>query len=214
LAARTYTTAGDLPSAEEMLKRIINQDATSLSAYGMLGQIYLSEHRLEAARLEYEKAVAKNPNSVAAHTIVAMILEAQHKFEDATRRYQRILQIDPNAPVAANNLACLYVDKGANIDIALQLAQRAKQVLPNDPRVNDTLGWIYYKKKFSDQAVVALEESVRRDPTISLHQYHLGMAFIQSGNWLRARQPLEKALLNPTFPGVDEARRALSMIGG
>ena len=143
-----------------------------------------------------------------------MIFEAQNKLDDATRRYQRILEIDPNAVVAANNLACLYVDKGEQIDLALQLAQRAKQVLPNDPRVNDTLGWIYYKKKLLPQAVAALEQSVQRDPSMSLHQYHLGMAYVQSGDWLRARRPLEKALLNPSFVGVDEARRALSMIGG
>src|SRR5262249_39686795 len=155
------------------------------------------------------KAVAKNPNSVPANTIVAMILEAQSKFAEATRRYQRILELDPNAVVAANNLACLYLDRGDNMDLALQLAQRAKKMLPNDPRVNDTLGWIYYRRKLSTQAIAALQESVVSDPNISLHLYHLGMAYIQAGDWAHARQPLQKALLNPSFPGVDEARRAL-----
>jgi tetratricopeptide (TPR) repeat protein len=214
LAARTYTTEGNLPSAEELLKRVISQDASNIPAYGLLGNIYLSERRLESARIEFENAVAKNPKSVAANTIVAMILEAENKFAEATSRYRRILEIDASAVVAANNLACLYVDKGDNIDLALQLAQRAKQGLPNDPRVNDTLGWIYYKKKMPEQAIDALQESVVRDPSMSLHQYHLGMAYIQAGDWPKARPPLEKALLNPTFPGADEARRALSMIGG
>jgi len=214
LAARTYTTGGDSPSAEEMLKRVIGQDAGNISAYGLLGEIYLSERRLEAARLEYEKAVTNNPTSVPANTIVAMILEAQSKFAEATRRYQRVLELDLNAVVAANNLACLYLDRGDNIDLALQLAQRAKKTLPNDPRVNDTLGWIYYQKKLSTQAIAALQESVVRDPSISLHLYHLGMAYIRAGDWPHARQPLQKALLNPSFPGVDDARRALAMIGG
>jgi tetratricopeptide (TPR) repeat protein len=214
LAARTYTSEGNLPSAEELLKRVISQDAANISAYGLLGNIYLSERRLESARIEFEKAVSKNPQSVAANTIVAMILEAQNKFEEATSRYQRILEIDANAVVAANNLACLYVDKGYNIELALKLAQRAKQGLPADPRVNDTIGWIYYKKNLPQEAIAALQESVARDPSVSLHQYHLGMAYIQAHDYPKARPPLEKALLNPSFPGVDEARRALSMIGG
>ena len=104
LAARTYATSGDHPTAEQMLKKVIAQDSTNLSAYGMLGQIYIADRRLESARLEYEKAVAKEPTPVAANTIVAMILEAQHKRQDAEKRYLRVLEIDPNAVVAANNL--------------------------------------------------------------------------------------------------------------
>jgi Tfp pilus assembly protein PilF len=197
-----------------MLKQLIGQDAANIAAYGMLGQIYLSERRLEAARLEYEKAAAKDPKSVAAHTMVAMILEAENRIDEATRRYQRILDMDPNAVVAANNLACLYTDKREKLDVALQLAQRAKQQLPGDPRVNDTLGWIYYQKKLSELAIASLHESVTRDPSNALHQYHLGMAYIQAGDWLKARQPLEKALLKPDFTGVDQARHALAMIAG
>ena len=48
--------------------------------------------------------------------------------------------------MAANNLAFLYADEGGNLDLALQLAQTAKQHLPNSAEVDDTLGWVYYKK--------------------------------------------------------------------
>jgi tetratricopeptide (TPR) repeat protein len=213
LAARTYSTGGDHPTAEQMLKKVIAQDSANLSAYGMLGQIYISDRRLESARLEYEKAVAKEPTSVAANTIVAMILEAQKKLDEAKKRYLRVLTIDPNAVVAANNLAWLYVQQDKNLDTALELAQRAKRNLATDPRIDDTLGWAYYKKKLLGQAVASLQESVNRDATNPLHQYHLGMAYIQTGDWPRARQALERALRVPDFEGADDARKALTMIG-
>src|SRR5262249_34388505 len=214
LSARTYATERDFSHAEKILKKVIAQDATNMSAFGMLGEIYISERRLEAARLEYEKLVAKDPTSVAGHTIVAMILEAQHKTDEATKRYLKVLEIDRNAVVAANNLAWIYVQQETQLDTALELAQRAKQNLATDARIDDTLGWICYKKKLLPQAIASLEESVTRDPTNPLHQYHLGMAYMQSGDWPRARLALERGIKSPAFPSVDEARKALATIGG
>lgn len=214
LAARTYATSGDFPKAEKILKQLIAQDATNLSAYGMLGQIYISEHHLDAALAEYEKAAANDPTSVAAHTIVAMILEAQNKIDEARKRYQKVLDINPNAVVAANNLAWSLAQQDQNLDVALQLAQRAKQQLASEARIDDTLGWIYYKKKLLPQAIASLEESVARDPKNPLHHYHLGMAYLQSGDWPRARQALERALKQPGFSGAADVRKALTTIGG
>src|SRR5262245_3002267 len=142
-----------------------------------------------------------------------MILEAQHKTDEATKRYLRVLEIDKNAVVAANNLAWLYVQQETHLDTALELAQRAKQNLATDPRIDDTLGWIYYNKKLLPQAVAALEESVTRDPRNPLHQYHLGMAYMRYGDWPRARPALERALKSPAVPIVEEARKALATIG-
>jgi tetratricopeptide (TPR) repeat protein len=94
------------------------------------------------------------------------------------------------------------------------LAQRAKRNLATDPRIDDTLGWAYYKKKLLKQAVASLEESVNRDAANPLHQYHLGMAYIQAGDWPRARQALGQALRSPDFEAAGDAQKALTMIGG
>jgi uncharacterized protein HemY len=41
------------------------------------------------------------------------------------------------------------------------------------------------------------------------------MAYVRSGDWPKARQALERALiLKPDFAGVDQAKKALVMIGG
>jgi Tfp pilus assembly protein PilF len=214
LAARARATTGDLRRAEELLKRLIAADSSNLSAYGMLGQLYISEKRLEDARVEYERALVGNPDSVALQTVVAMILEAENKSDEARRRYERILEKEPNAVVAANNLAWLYIERGENVDLALQLAQRAKQTLPADPRVNDTLGWIYYKRNLIDQAIPLLQDGVRGDANNPLHQHHLGMAYFQAGDWPKAREALERALKPGSwFPGIDDARKALAVTG-
>ena len=123
-----------------------------------------------------------------------MLYEAEGNRTEARRRYERVLQIDPNAAVAANNLAYLYADDGGNLDVALQLAQLARQKLPDSPEVADTLGWVYVKKDMATLAVPQLELAVSQAPGNPVLHYHLGIALTKAGAKSKGRQSLERAL--------------------
>jgi len=76
--------------------------------------------------------------------------------------------------------------------------------------VDDTLGWIYYRKDLVPLAITALQRSVDRDPKNPIAQYHLGLAYIKGGDKIRARKALEAALrLKPDFDGAADAARLL-----
>jgi Flp pilus assembly protein TadD len=215
LAARMHFTAADPEGAERLLRRAIDLNPSNLSAYGLLGQLYFKQGRLEDARLQFEQAARRGTNAVAANTMVAIILQEQDKTDEARRRYEQIMDLDPHAVVAANNLAYLYVERGERLDEALKLAQVAKAQLPTEPRVDDTLGWIYFKKNLTSQAISLLQRAADADQANPVPRYHLGMAYLKNGDLQKARQSLEKALsLNSNFPGADEAKRALAQIRG
>ena len=165
------------------------------------------------AQREFEAIAARQPTSVAAHTMVAMALHAQGRVDEAEKKYEAILRIDPRAPVAANNLASLYLERGRDIDLALQLAQTAKGGLPDRPEVNDTLGWVYYQKGMMTLAIGPLLQATDQAPRNAVIQYHLGMAYFKSGDKPRARAALKTALeLDPAFAGADEARKVLLLL--
>jgi len=146
--------------------------------------------------------------------MVAVILHTQSRFAEAEKAYREILDLDPTAAAAANNLAWLYADSSSNLDIALQLAQMAKQRRPDDPNANDTLGWVYLKKDLVREALRCLEESAAAVPDNPVVQYHLGMAYLKAGDAPRARVALGRSLqLNPGFPAAADARQALSRLG-
>jgi Flp pilus assembly protein TadD len=146
--------------------------------------------------------------------MLAVLLESQGRTADAETEYQHTLALDPRAAVAANNLAWLYVAGNRNLDQALQLAQTAQHQLPDEPRVSDTLGWIFVKKNMAPQAIPLLEASVRIAPGDPTFQYHLGMAYVQTGDWDKARRALKQALaLKPDFDGAADAKSALATIG-
>jgi len=214
MAAQTYGLLGDAAEMEKALKKTVEADPHSLEAYSMLGKMYYQQGRLDLARTELEKYVARAPASVPGNTMLGTVLDLQGNKQDARKRYQTAMQVDPRAAVAANNLAWIDANtEGANLDVALQLAQTAKAQLPNQHEVDDTLGWIYYKKDMASRAVEALENSTLKQPTSATYAYHLGMAYHKNGETAKAKTELERALrLKPDFEGAAEAKKVLESI--
>jgi tetratricopeptide (TPR) repeat protein len=215
LAARTYSTTGDDVAAEVSLKRAVSLDPNNLAAYQLLANLYMKQRKLPQAAEEFRKVAEKQPRSVYAHTALGLMLHLQNRLDEAMKSYEQALSINPNAAIAANNLAQIYADRGEKLDIALQLAQTAKSALPKSHEVDDTLGWVYYKRKLSDMAISSFKQSLAADPNNAVYHYHLGLAYAQNGNRTQARETLEKALkIQPDFPGADDARKVLQTLRG
>lgn len=212
-AARVYLSQRDFAKAEGTLRKVLSLDNTNLEAYGMLGQLYLMQNKTAEALKEYEILSKQQPNSVGPHTMVAMLLQSMNRLDEAQERYERVIQIDRQAPVAANNLAWMYAERGGNLDVALQLAQTARRNLPSAPAVADTLGWVYFKKQQYDMAVRELTDAVAKDPENPEYQYHLGAAYAAMGDVPKARLALQKAVSRP-FAASDEAKKALAALPG
>ena len=169
------------------------------------------QNKAEEALTEYEALSKQQPNAVGPHTVIAMLLQSMNRMDEAQKRYERVIQLDRQAPVAANNLAWMYAERGGNLDVALQLAQTARRNLPNAHAVADTLGWVYYKKQQYDMAIRELTDAVAKDPENPEYQYHLGAAYAAKGDVPKARVALQKAVARP-FGAVrrreEGARRA------
>src|SRR5439155_23257993 len=159
-----HTAAGNLEQVETLLRKAIEVDPDRLQAYSLLGSLYARQQRLKEAKASFRDVLTRNPKSIGAATMIAMLLETQNRIPEAETQYQEALAIDGHAAVAANNLAWIYVASNRKLDEALQLAQAAQQQLPDEPNVNDTLGWFYYQKKMVTQAVPHLESSVQKSP--------------------------------------------------
>ena len=210
MSARVYAVQRDLGRAEAALRRLIQIDATSIRAYEMLARVLMTAGKLEAARTEFDQIAKRDAKNVAAQTMAAMIVHSQNKTGDAKKRYESIVNADPTAAVAANNLAWIYAEEGQNLDEALRLAQGAARRLPDNPEVNDTIGWIYYKKELPGLAIPAFEQSVEKDPANASYHYHLALALSRSGDATRARAAVQQALkLKPDYV---EAQKLLSTL--
>jgi tetratricopeptide (TPR) repeat protein len=101
-------------------------------------------------------------------------------------------------------------EHGGDLDQALSMAIKAKQLLPNLAEVSDTLGWIYLKKQMSAQAIDVFRGLVQKDPQAAVYRYHLGMALHQKGDTPHAAQELQAAL--KYHPSTDERQKIQDLL--
>jgi Flp pilus assembly protein TadD len=140
--------------------------------------------------------------------------EAGGNKGQAETHYRKALEIDPHQPLAANNLAYLMLVNGENSDVALSLAQTARQSMPNSPSTADTLAWAYYYKGTYGFARDLLEDAVKNQPGDATMQYHLGMVYSKLKDRSNAATHLKKAIsLDPNSPTAKDAQAALGSLG-
>lgn len=83
-----------------------------------------------------------------------------------------------------------FEDKAA----AYLLLRQAVTLAPDDPDVQDSLGWWHYLNHDYQQASTLLKGSVQAMPDNPLFRYHLGMALLKTGDERVALTNLKKAL--------------------
>ena len=213
LASRVHELAGRPEKAEAALRRAVEKDPRFMNGYALLAQLYVKQKRIDEARAEFEGMVKRDPRAAGPRTMVGILLQSQGKRDEARRWYEATVAAVPSAPIAANNLAYIYAEDGTNLDVALQLAGAAKKELPDNPEINDTLGWVYYKRGLWSLALGPLEEGAKQRPDHPEILYHLGMTYAKLDQKTKSREALERALkLNPRLSEAAAARQTLKEV--
>jgi tetratricopeptide (TPR) repeat protein len=196
----------DWPCAEHNYQQTLALNPYYVNGYLALAHIYAATNRAQNMIQEYEAARSKFPEYLPTYIMLAQVYEYVGNIDRARQTYQDALRVDPNSYQSLSNLARLYADHGGSLSDALDLAQKAKAQQPDDPAVNDTLGWVYYKQGLYNSAVPALEAAVARNPQVAKFQFHLGMAYLAVGQPAQAHTTLQTALQAGLSP--DDAQSA------
>ena len=177
----------------------------------------LSQKKPEAALQIVQEALAANPDSEELHILLASVQSERGQFDSAMDAYEATLRINPHNVLAANNLAVLLVDHKndpASLQKAFGLSREFEKGAPH-PLFLDTLGWVRLKMGQQEEAIRLMKAAVVKSPDMSVLNYHLGIAFFQSGQRAEARTYLSRALKSPdAFEGRREAEQVLAQLRG
>ena len=166
-----------------------------------LAEVDYQEKHLDAARQRLLALAATDTRNINVLLMLASIA-GDTDPEEAISRYRAVIAIDNSNLVALNNLA--YILAPADPDVALKYAQEAAELAPDNATVQDTLGWIYYRKAIYDSAVTYLASAVAKEPT-PRRQFHLAMSYLKSGNRDLGEKTLQLALRqDPRLPQTEK----------
>jgi Flp pilus assembly protein TadD len=208
-----HASMDERAGAESAFLAAIKLEPTGVGAYVRLGELYGSSGRYDEALLKLNEAIRLSPRDLPTRMLAAVVHERKGNLTRAQEAYEQILGLDSRFAPAANNLAWLYSEHGGDKNKALALAQTAREVAPDDPRIADTLGWILYRRGLYQSALGLLTESAAKLPGDPVIQYHLGMTSLRLGKKDDARRALTAAVgSGMAFGGRDDAAKALTGI--
>jgi len=173
-----------------------------------LARLDVSEGKLESAHRTLAGLLAADRNDPELWLYMGWLENMEKDYPQALAYFRKVVDADPSNVVALNNLAYILASQTGQFDEALKYAQQVKEIAPDNKGVDDTIGWIMYRKGLYRSAVKYLEDAAQGqdDPVI---RYHLGMAYLKLGD-KRGEPTLRAALKNA--PDLPEARMAEQLL--
>jgi len=197
LLAKVHVYENDFESAETYLKAALEVEFSVEEPYLLLAQIYNKKGDLNSVKEILIKGSNNVPTSIKIPLKLVNLYEKEESYADVIRIYKKINKVNPDNLIIINNLASILSDNG-NGTTDLQLAKGLVVKLQEQEQsvFLDTTGWVYYKLGNYETAISYLTKAVEKDGNINIFNYHLGMAYKMLGDKSRAKEFLEKSLIN------------------
>src|SRR5262249_24044116 len=100
------------------------------------------EKKIDSPRATLNAVIKEQPQNERAHLMLATAEYTAYNKQAALAQFHSVLDLNPDDIPAVNAVA--YLTAATNPDEAMKYAQHAMELAPNDPAVQDTIGWVYY----------------------------------------------------------------------
>jgi tetratricopeptide (TPR) repeat protein len=163
---------GDIASARERLAEARMADHAQAPRLYIAEAEMLREARLydEAMHL-YDEAVLMLPESDDLLYARALLAERMDRLDLTERDLRTILERDPDNAHALNALGYTLADRTDRHQEALGYIERALALMPEDPAIIDSMGWVQYRLGNYEEALEHLRRAyeLSDDPEIAAH---------------------------------------------
>jgi tetratricopeptide (TPR) repeat protein len=184
-----------IDQARQNFAMAIQKQPANPVGYQALANFYIQQKNYDEAGKVIRDGLQQQPDSLALGLTLAGIMELTSDYEGAIAEYEKLLTKNPGSIAVANNLASLLADHRTDKE-SLERAKTLAPILRRSPlaQFKDTLGWVNYRQGDYKAALPLLEEAATALPKVAIVHYHLGMAYLASGQPDKASEQFKFAL--------------------
>ncbi|MEM8942778.1 MAG: XrtA/PEP-CTERM system TPR-repeat protein PrsT, partial [Pseudomonadota bacterium] len=179
LLAVTYTEAGDIDKAVEVLTRG-NQKQETAAGGLLLGYLLLAQGKAAAAVELGEQLLLDFPQNVEVSNYAGAAKLRAGDLAEAEALLTRTLELNPTSLPTLLNRAYLRIQQGREDDAKLEFLELAEQY-PTDPQAIEALSKIEASAGNVPDAIQWTEKLTRLQPANSVYQFRLATLYLSNG---------------------------------
>ena len=172
-----YLKKGSFLMADKYLKEAIREKPGEPVFHYHLGLVLYQEKNLKGAKAEFREAMRLGLDKkelTSAKELLAKMKDPDHAQEDMIQDMDKAL----------NN---------KDYSLALKLAKKARQQMPEDPEIAGKLGFIYLEMDSLLLAKNNLEDAVKMMPGNPVFHYHLGLVLYRGKDFTGAKKRVSES---------------------
>jgi Flp pilus assembly protein TadD len=102
-----------------------------------------------------------------------MVTEKLQRHDEMERLLRLVMKLRPKDPQAFNALGYSLADRHVRLPEARQLIEQAVALAPQDPYIQDSLGWVAFRQGQNSEALKILQAAYKTKPDAEIAA-HLG----------------------------------------
>ncbi|RVT53543.1 tetratricopeptide repeat protein [Rubrivivax albus] len=179
---------GNVDAAVASLRQVPERSAADARAKLVAeAQLLRDVKRWQPAYDVFARAVERFPEDVDLLYEQAMVAEKLDRLPDMERLLRRVIEIQPEHGHAHNALGYSLADRGVRLEEARTLIRKALDLMPGDPFITDSLGWVEFRLGNLDEAERLLRQAWASRPDTEIGA-HLGEVLWAQGRRDEARR--------------------------
>ena len=194
LLAQALIQMRDYSGALREMETVLASNPDSPGIHFQMGQAYQLAGEPGKAEASYRKAHELAPERPGPAHQICVVTEEQGRPDEAVQCFDKLVAADANNARALIWLARLLARDAGSLDRAQGLAERARQLLPNDWQAAEALASVYARNGSAAAALDILNGLAGRHPRNATIRAHRALALHNDGWPKRAREELQAAL--------------------
>jgi tetratricopeptide (TPR) repeat protein len=189
-----YKEQNRLKEGAEFSKKLLVKNPDVMEFYDMYASFFEAQKDYKKALGVIADGLKKFPGDEKLLYFEGALYDKTGDRDHGIQDMKKILDANPNNAHALNFLGYTYADGGEHLDEAEKLINKALTLRPNDGYIEDSLGWLYFKKGKVDDAVSTLQKAAAIQPEEPIILEHLGDVYNQKKDYGKAAETYRKAI--------------------
>src|ERR1041385_1318587 len=166
-------------------------------AHHWYGLLLARTLRFDEANAEILKALELDRRSLIINRSLGLLFYYERRYDAAIEQYQKTLIIDNSFAIVHIYLARAYIQKQSYKEASWEI-QQAKNLSPDEPSINPTLGWLYAASGRRRDALKIISELTASRAKIYASPYDVAVIYVALGDTDTAIAYLEHAAAKPS----------------